>query len=60
MRPSDPSRRPVHDALTLKRTRLLPARPFEYDHVRPAPSSKQPHVRCNRNDYSITHDRTHQ
>jgi len=60
--PGDPSRRPVHEALTEERARLLPlpARRFECDHVRPIASGKQPYVRFDRNDYSIPHDRTRQ
>jgi transposase len=60
--PGDPTRRPVREALTEERERLLPlpAHRFATDHVRPVASGKQPYVRFDRNDYSIPHDRIRQ
>jgi transposase len=56
--PADPEKRLVRDALALERERLLPlpAHRFVCDRVVPISSGKQPYVRFDLNDYSISHD----
>lgn len=57
VRPGDPDRQPVAQALEEERPRLLalPEHPFSCDHVRPAVSGKTPYLRFDNNDYSIPH-----
>ncbi len=56
--PGDPDRRPVSDALTDERARLLPLpeHRFGCDLVKPVASGKTPYIRFDLNDYSIPHD----
>src|SRR3989441_4014097 len=55
--PSDPSGRPVRDALEEERPHLLPLpeHPFPCELVRSVASGKTPYIRFDGNDYSIPH-----
>jgi hypothetical protein len=59
--PSDPGRRPIHDALAEERARLLPlpVHPFPSELVRPVASGKTLYIRFDLNHYSLPHELVH-